>query len=134
MKKVAGLWINHKKAVIIVLTDQGVATRLRISKAEKQLRHAGNSPLQDSNNRQQVAAIERPQKAFTGHLSAYYDAVIACIHDAKFIRIFGPGETKGELKKQLIRNNFSGRIVDIETVDKMTDRQIMAKVRQYLIK
>ena len=45
--------------------------------------------------------------------------------------IFGPGEAKGELKKRIKKNKLSGRIVGIETVDKMTHRQILARVRQY---
>ena len=44
--------------------------------------------------------------------------------------IFGPGEAKGGLKKRLESKVLSGRIVGVETVDKMTDRQIAAKVRQ----
>ena len=63
----------------------------------------------------------------------YYDAVIACIRKAESILIFGPGEAKGELQKRLESNNLGERIVGIETVDKMTDRQIAAKVRQYFI-
>ena len=39
--------------------------------------------------------------------------------------------TSGELKKRLERNNLGGRIIGIETIDKMTDRQIAAKVRQH---
>jgi len=30
-----------------------------------------------------------------------------------------------------MRNKLGGRIVGIETIDRMTDRQIAAKVRQY---
>jgi hypothetical protein len=66
-----------------------------------------------------------------GHLNIYYDTVIACIRDAESIWIFGPGEAKGELKKRLERNKPSEPIVGIETIDKMTDRQIAAKVRRY---
>ena len=80
---------------------------------------------------QQVPADDSRQKTFTGHLNIYYDAVIACIRNAEAILIFGPGEAKGELKKRLERNNLGGCIVGIQTVDKMTDRQIAAKVRQY---
>ena len=58
-------------------------------------------------------------------------AVIACIRDAESILILGPGEAKGELKKRLERNKLGGRIVGIETIDRMTDRQIAAKVRRY---
>jgi hypothetical protein len=57
--------------------------------------------------------------------------VIAHLRDAESILIFGPGEEKGELQKRLASKGLSGRIVGIETVDKMTDRQIAARVRQH---
>ena len=44
--------------------------------------------------------------------------------------IFGPGEAKTELKTHLERHKLTGRIAGIEAVDKMTDRQIAAKIRQ----
>jgi len=47
---------------------------------------------------------------------------------------FGPGEAKGELEKRLKKNALGKRIVGVETIDKMTDRQIAAKVRQYFQK
>jgi hypothetical protein len=134
MKKEAGLWIDHRKAVIVVVTEQGEETRLIISKTEKQLRRTGDSPLKGSYEPLQVPASDNRQKAFTGHLNVYYDAVIACIRNAEAILIFGPGEAKGELQKRLKRDKLAGRIVGIETVDKMTDSQIAVKVRQHFLK
>ena len=67
---------------------------------------------------------------FTGHLNKYYDQVISCIRDAESILIFGPGEAKVELQKRLENEALGGRVAGIETVDKMTDRQIAARVRQ----
>jgi hypothetical protein len=61
-------------------------------------------------------------------------ALIAAMRDAESILIFGPGEAKGELKERLERNYLGGRIVAVEAVDKMTDRQIAAKVRQHFPK
>jgi hypothetical protein len=78
-----------------------------------------------------VPADDSRQRTFTGHLNIYYEAVIACLRDAESILIFGPGEAKDELKKRLEKNKLGGRIAGVETVDKMTDRQIAAKVRQY---
>ena len=131
MRTKVGLWIDHRKVIIVSVTDKGEEIGLIISKVEKQLRRSGDSPLKGSYESQQVPASDSRQKAFTGHLNTYYDAVIACIRDAESILIFGPGEAKGELKKRLERSNLGGRIVGIETVDKMTDRQIAAKVRQH---
>ena len=105
-----------------------------ISKVEKQLRRSGDSPLKEHHESRQVPADDNRQRAFTGHLNIYYDAIIACIRDAEALLIFGPGEAKSELQKRLESNNLGERIVGIETVDKMTDRQIAAKVRQYFLK
>lgn len=134
MKRAAGLWVDHRKAVIVVVTDKGEETKLIISKVEKQLRRSGDSPLKGPYEAQQVPLEDSRQREFTGHLNIYYDAVIACIRDTEAILIFGPGEAKGELKKRLVKNKLGGRIVGVETVDKMTDRQIAAKVRQHFRK
>ena len=78
-----------------------------------------------------MPADDSRERKFTGHLNIYYNAVIACVRDAESILISGPGEAKGELKKRLVREKLGGRIVGIETIDRMTDRQIAAKVRRY---
>jgi len=131
MKTTVGLWIDHRKAIIVAVTNKGEETKLIISKVEKQPgRFAGirsTTPYES----QQVRADDSRERKFTGHLNIYYDAVIACIRDAESILIFGPGEAKGELQKRIKKNDLGGRIVGIETVDKMTDRQIESKVRQY---
>jgi hypothetical protein len=130
MTKQAGVWIDHRRAVIVILTDEGQETRLVISKSERQLRRSGDSPLKGPFEPQLVPQDDRRERTFVKQLSVYYDAVIAWIRDAESILIFGPGEAKGELKAHLERDNLGGRIVGLETADKMTDRQITAKVRQ----
>jgi len=134
MRTKVGLWMDHRKAVIVVVTDKGEETKLIISKVEKQRRRSGDSPLKGPYEAQQVPSDDSREARLTGTLNIYYDAVIACIRDAESILIFGPGEAKGKLKKRIERNKLSGGIVGIETIDKITDRQIAAKVRQYLQK
>ena len=126
----AGLWIDHRKALIVTVTEQGQVIKLIISALEKQGRRASASRPTGSFESQKVAADDSRQRAFTGHLNIYYDAVIAAISSAESILIFGPGEAKGELGKRLKRANLGGRIVGVETVDKMTDHQIAAKVQE----
>lgn len=131
METTVGLWIDHRKAIVVGLTDKGEEMGLIISKVEKQLRRTGDSPLRGSYEPSQVPATDSRQKALTGQLNSYYDAVIASIRNAAFILIFGPGEAKVELRKRLQLKNLGERVVGLETVDKMTDRQIAAKVRMY---
>jgi len=65
------------------------------------------------------------------HLNKYYDEVIASLRDADAILVLGPGEAKGEFTKRIEGQKLKGRIAHVETVDKMTDRQIAAHVRQH---
>ena len=131
MRAKVGLWIDHRKAIVVTVTDKGQEIVFVISTVEKQGRRSGDSPLKGPYEQQQVPADDRRQRTFTGHLNVYYDAVIACLDDAESILIFGPGEAKGELKKRLKGSDLGGRIAGVETVDKMTDRQIAAKVRRH---
>jgi CO dehydrogenase/acetyl-CoA synthase epsilon subunit len=80
---------------------------------------------------QKVRADDSRQRAFTRELDIYYDAVIACLRDAESILILGPGEAKDELRKRLEKNKLGGRIEGVGTADKMTDRQIELKVREF---
>jgi hypothetical protein len=59
--------------------------------------------------------------------------VLSHIRDAQSILIFGPGEAKVELKKRLEKVKLHGNIVGMETVDTMTDNQIVSKVRQHFL-
>ena len=134
MRTRLGLWIDHRKALIVAVTDKGEETSLVISKVEKQPGRSGGARSTTPYESQQVPADDARERKFTGHLNIYYDAVIASIRHAESILIFGPGEAKGELKKRLEGDKLGGRIVSLETVDKMTDRQIAARVRQHFAK
>ena len=126
MKKNIGLWIDHRKAVIAIVTEEGEELKKITSNMEKHVRFTGGNASEDG------SAEDVRDRQFGNHLNNYYDQVIAVIRDADSIQIFGPGEAKGELEKRLEREGLKAHILAIETVDKMTDRQIAAKVRDHL--
>jgi len=127
----AGVWVDHRKAVVVSLAPGGEHLAIIVSRVEKHAIRSGDSPLKGRYESQQVAADDRRQRALTGEFNIYYDTVIAALRGAGSIVIFGPGEAKGELKKRLIKHKLGKRIAAIATADKMTDRQIAAKVRDH---
>lgn len=131
MKTKVGLWIDHRQAIVVAITEAGEEISEILSEVEKQPRRAGDSPLQGSYEARQVPADNSRQRAFTEQINIYYDAVIAKIRGAESMLIFGPSTAKDELKERLTKHNLDRHIVGLETVDKMTDRQIAAKTRQY---
>jgi hypothetical protein len=130
MKTKVGLWIDHTKALVVTVTEKGSIVRLVISMVEKQARRSPGARHAGHYEPQAVRADDIRLRSRTGHLNIYYDAIIASIRNAQSILIFGPGEAKGELAKRLKKANLGSYIVGVETVDKMTDHQIAAKVRE----
>jgi hypothetical protein len=124
MKTTVGLWIDHRKAVIVFVTGADVEIKLIDSNVERPRGQYGRS----------APADDIQQRVSTKRLNSYYDEVISSLWNSRAILIMGPGEAKGELKKRIEINNLKGRIVDIETVDKMTDPQIVAKARKHSLK
>lgn len=123
MKTGVGLWIDHKKAVIVFVAGKDTEIKLISSNIEKHHRQSGVS----------MPADDIRQRELAGHLNIYYDEVISCIREAESILILGPGEAKGELKKRLEKDNLNRLIVGIKTADKMTEKQIVALVRGHFL-
>ncbi len=130
MKRKVGLWIDHREAVIVFLAGEEQEKKTIKSNVERHIQRAGSSRSGGPFESQIVPSDDRQQSEFTEHLNIYYKEVISCIREAESILIFGPGEAKGELKKHLEREGLGGRIVGIETADRMTEPQIAAKVRK----
>ncbi len=134
MERKVGLWIDHRRAVIVSFAGEEEKVELIESHVEKHVRASGGSRSKTPYGPEDVVAEDSLERRFRGHLNKYYDEVISHIRDAGAILIFGPGEAKNELKKHIESKELKGRIVGVETVDKMTDHQIAAKVRDYFSK
>jgi len=127
MKRRVGLWIDHRKAVIVMIKDEQEELKKISSNMEKHVRFSSGDGSEDGSSE------DVRDRKFGNHLNSYYDEVIAYIRDADSIQIFGPGEAKGELEKRIKHEGLKAHMSAIETVDKMTDPQISAKVRKYFL-
>ncbi len=128
MKSVVGLWIDHSQTSVVMISADGEKTEHIMSDIEKHVRFAGGGRSDGPGT-----SLEEDQqdRHFDNQLGRYYDKVIAVIREADAILIFGPGEAKRELQQRLERDGLSGRIMGVETADKMTENQIVARVRRY---
>jgi stalled ribosome rescue protein Dom34 len=117
-----GLWIDHREATIVTLADKAEDVKHIVSGMEKHVRFGGDAEKSTSEDNR--------DRRFTNHLNQFFEEVINSLRAADSILIFGPGEAKGELAKRLEIENLSGRVIGVETVDKMTEPQIAAMVRE----
>ncbi|MFI5346075.1 MAG: hypothetical protein ACHQ51_06845 [Elusimicrobiota bacterium] len=118
MNNNSGVWIDHRKAVIVVLSGDAAATSRIASEVQK---HEHRDDVNDDTR----------QKEFTEHISRYYDRVIAALSGAGSILIMGPGEAKEELHKRFHHHRHDSRPIAVETTAPMTEPEIAAKVRRH---
>ena len=127
----AGVWIDHKQAVVVLLTDAGSQTKKIAFDIGQPVRSAGKSSSKKKYTPNDFVAEDKLGRKVENDRKGYYDDVIACIKGADSLLILGPGEAKGEFSKHIKAKKVRGVVVGLETADKMTDRQIAAKVQQH---
>jgi hypothetical protein len=133
LKKEIGLWIDRREAILVILTDGEEEIRHIASSSEKSIRAPGKSHAGKPQGLIGFTVEDQRDRKYANQLNNYYDEVIAVIRGADAIQIFGPGEAKGELEKRIGRNGLKARMLATEATDKMTDRQISAKVREHFL-
>jgi len=131
MSKQIGLWIDHKRAVMLTMSEQGEDLQQIESGIKKHIHYRGATHPHTPYSAQYQQGDDQLDKQFVEHLNKFYGRVIVLIRGADSVLIFGPGEAKAELKKRIAREKNCVRTLEIETADKMTDRQIAAKVRKH---
>lgn len=131
MKTKAGVWIDHRKAVVILMTDSGEETRQLSSNVEKAYQPVtGPSAKQPGRPSGFVPENVQDQKEMN-QLIKFYDEVLKSLEGVDSLLIFGPGEAKGEFHKRLQSQKSPASSVEVETTDQLTDPQIAAHVREH---
>jgi stalled ribosome rescue protein Dom34 len=130
MTKRIGIWIDHKRAVILTVSEDGEHMQ-EIESGIEHPRLRGVSRSRAPYSAQYQKGDDQLDKQYDGYLKKYYDSMIGYLHDADAVLILGPGEAKVELKKRLEREKTCPPISGIFPADKMTGRQFAAKVRKH---
>jgi hypothetical protein len=131
MKREVGLWIDQHKTVIVTVENEVAVTREIRSNIEKHTPVSkgphSTAPKLSAKSLTKIVEGEQPLHP----LSGYYEGITSFVRDADSIWIFGPGEAKVGLENHLKSRELGERIVGVDTVNKMTDTQIAAKVQAY---
>lgn len=123
MMYVTGVWIDHKKAVIVSIGEGRVSTRTVTSDIDPHPRYGGS---------QEGGGEQKYEERHRQSLAHYYDDVITQIGQPEALLLFGPGEAKRELEARLSHARALSRCpVATETTDKLTEAQIVEKVKDH---
>jgi hypothetical protein len=128
MAKQAGVWIDHKQAIVVLISGKEKEIKKIAFDIGQPIRAVAGSRSTKPYKPGAFIAEDTLQRKTENDRQNYYDDVIKSMRGAKGLLVLGPGEAKGEFVKRLRSKKLDGVTVDVETADKMTDRQIAAKV------
>lgn len=129
MDRNVGVWIDHKQAYLIWYKEGRV--EVIPSNIEPPEHFSGGTQLGGKLNQKGDLEL-RHNDRYKVKLTQFYRRVIAALKEADQVFVMGPGEAKMEFEKAFKRQKaMQNRLLKVETADKMTKNQMIARVRQF---
>ncbi len=127
-----GIWIDHRKTVLVFVKEGQVTTKTLDSEVGPHTRYSQGASYPTESGPQSGGGEKKHVERNRHELERYYEGVIKEIGQSGAIFIFGPGEAKAELKTRLgLTHGLAERVAAIEPADNLTDAQIVAKVKEH---
>ncbi len=127
-----GIWIDHKEAIFVSVENDQTAIERIESNLESNYRSSGGWKSSGTNVAQALSTEQKANERHEHQLDNFYQEVIEKAGKADKIYIFGPGQAKVELVKQI--EKIKGPHVEIaavETSDSLTENQMVAQVKSF---
>ncbi|TLU87422.1 MAG: hypothetical protein FDX21_00865 [Chlorobium sp.] len=130
MKKYTGLWIDHKEAILVSIEGDQTFVEHIASGAESHLKPSGGWKAGGTLVAQAVSHEHTADERRKHQYHAFYQNVIGRLHHSESIALFGPGEAKIELAKEIARvSDLHSKVAVVEICDRLTENQLIAKVK-----
>jgi len=131
--KNVGIWIDHKEAILVFVEDDQATVEHIESNAESHFRPSSGGKASGSSA--VAVSVAKEQKAEERRKHQYrnfYKQVIQQCGQPGALYIFGPGEAKLELAKEIEKlKSHQYSILAVETSDKLTQNQLVQKVKAF---
>jgi len=130
MKKNTGLWIDHKEAVVVSIEGDQTFVQHVESGAESHLKPSGGWKSGGTSVAQAVYNEHTADERRKHQYHDFYQQVISLLDDSASIALFGPGEAKIELAKEIKKSGeLHNKVTAVENCDRLTEKQLIAKVK-----
>lgn len=133
MKRQTGIWIDSSKAIIVSLNGKKESITEIDSTIENKSypnREGNKGTFSGSHHSASETQLNNRKKEQTNY---FMDSIIDYIKRSDELYVFGPASAKTELKKRIQTEKIiaSDKLKGVDTSDKLTINQIVAKVRDF---
>ena len=132
MRKNTGLWIDHKEAFLVSIEGEQTIVEHVKSGAERHHKPSGGWKSGGTSVAQAVSNEHVDEERRKHQYHAFYQKVIGLLGDSASLALFGPGEAKVELAKEIEKlNELHKKVTAVEACDRLTENQLIAKVKAF---
>ncbi len=133
MKRQTGIWIDSSKAIIVSLNGKEESITEIDSTIENKSypnREGNKGTFSGSHHSASETQLNNRKKEQTNY---FMDSIIDYIKRSDELYVFGPASAKTELKKRIQTEKIIApdKLKGVDTSDKLTINQIVAKVRDF---
>lgn len=131
-----GIWLDKEKAHIVYLSDSAEQLKTIFSEVEFFNKTGSAGTRFKSGVTQDVTHESTYTEREKHQLKAYFTNLANAIKDADAIALFGPSDTNEKFSKELKENHkqLAAKLKTITKVDRMTENQVKALVKDYFSK
>jgi hypothetical protein len=134
MKKQTGIWIDTERAIIVSLKEGKEEIKEIQSEVENRIYHEkeGDKGSFMGKGIHHVNSERTFEERKDHQFHSYLEEVVENVKNTDELFVFGPSEAKIRLRKYLENEkSMAGKLKAVEPADKMTNHQIVAKVKEY---
>lgn len=128
----AGVWIDHTKAEIVVLTGEQVDVKTVYSDAERKHRSMGGAHSSTQTSHMASVSELKMNARRENTFKRYYEEVSEELKGVDQFYVIGPDGAKSEFKIALEKHpDLLKKMVAIETSDKISEAQLVSQVKRF---
>lgn len=128
MRISSGILISRQKAVITTLSDLGERT-MEIHCDPSMASACDHDDILPEPSPRVHPVV--PASEGIRRLDVFYDSIVEALEGATSVVIFGEGGAKRELRHRLLEAGYKGEMRAVQRSQKMTEQQIVAKLRAH---
>ncbi len=131
-KKMMGIWIDRRDAFLILIKGDRTTVERIESNADSHFRPKGGWKASGTAVAQSVSKEKTADERRKHQLHDFYQTLVQKITKADTLLIFGPGEAKHELTKEIEKiKGPRPRIAAVKAAEKSTENQLVAEVKAF---
>jgi stalled ribosome rescue protein Dom34 len=127
----AGVWMDYRKAVAVILNNGHVDLNIIESETEAPSRSSGGHHQVSPYSHQDVVAEDHRKHRFEGELNKYFERITRRLKSSSELVLLGPGQAKKEFQNYLRGQHAAVKVRECKASQAMSNTELAQYVSKF---